>query len=201
MQYRSPWGEARIGRILEDLDSLTALVAFEHWWVLAGRLHRQLCRTACKVVLAAPTWLPADSAGLRVRAIPPPTQSNHQTHTHTQASFPTPTTREAAPLLPSGSPKHPTPHPPHPRSDVSDERARPPLLVTAGVEAIELHSSRLSMRGDMTVRAAGRRGQHALHATLRSPLRTPRKSTWRGCWGVAGAAAGRTAFHEQDVAV
>ncbi len=31
MQYRSPWGEARIGRILEDLDSLTALVAFEHW--------------------------------------------------------------------------------------------------------------------------------------------------------------------------
>ncbi|KAL4433426.1 hypothetical protein ABPG77_010279 [Micractinium sp. CCAP 211/92] len=64
--YRSPWGEARIGRILEDLDSLTALVAFEH-------------------------------------------------------------------------------------CDVADERSRPPLLVTAGVEAIELHNSRLSMQRDMVM--------------------------------------------------
>jgi hypothetical protein len=31
LQYRSPWGEVRIGRILEDLDSLTALIAFDHW--------------------------------------------------------------------------------------------------------------------------------------------------------------------------
>ncbi|KAL4451607.1 hypothetical protein ABPG75_007269 [Micractinium tetrahymenae] len=64
--YRSPWGEVRIGRILEDLDSLTALVAFEH-------------------------------------------------------------------------------------CDVADVRSRPPLLVTAGVEAIELHNSRLGLREDMTM--------------------------------------------------
>ncbi|PSC69493.1 Acyl-coenzyme A thioesterase mitochondrial [Micractinium conductrix] len=65
--YRSPWGEARIGRILEDLDSLTALVVCEH-------------------------------------------------------------------------------------CDVTDLRSRPPLLVTAGVEAIELHSSKLSLEQDMTMR-------------------------------------------------
>ncbi|KAI7836665.1 hypothetical protein COHA_009441 [Chlorella ohadii] len=28
--YRNPWGEARIGRILEDLDSLAGFVAFDH---------------------------------------------------------------------------------------------------------------------------------------------------------------------------
>lgn len=40
---------------------------------------------------------------------------------------------------------------PLPCSDVADERSRPPLLVTAGVEAIELHNSRLSMQRDMVV--------------------------------------------------
>lgn len=30
---RNPWGEARIGRILEDLDSLAGYVGFEHWRV------------------------------------------------------------------------------------------------------------------------------------------------------------------------
>ncbi len=29
-QYRSPWEEVRIGRILEDLDSLAGYVAFDH---------------------------------------------------------------------------------------------------------------------------------------------------------------------------
>lgn len=33
VQYRNPWKEARIGRILEDLDSLAGFVAFDHWWV------------------------------------------------------------------------------------------------------------------------------------------------------------------------
>jgi hypothetical protein len=33
VQYRSPWGGVRIGRILEDLDSLSALIAFEHWCI------------------------------------------------------------------------------------------------------------------------------------------------------------------------
>lgn len=36
LQYRSPWGEVRIGRILEDLDSLSALIAFDHWSVKGG---------------------------------------------------------------------------------------------------------------------------------------------------------------------
>ncbi|EFN56025.1 hypothetical protein CHLNCDRAFT_145453 [Chlorella variabilis] len=62
--YRSPWGEVRIGKILEDLDSLSALIAFEH-------------------------------------------------------------------------------------CNVADLASRPPLLVTAGVEAIELRSSRLELREDM----------------------------------------------------
>jgi acyl-coenzyme A thioesterase 9 len=34
-------------------------------------------------------------------------------------------------------------------SDVADESSRPPLLVTAGVEAIELRSSQLSLEKDM----------------------------------------------------
>lgn len=34
LQYRNPWGEARIGRILEDLDSLAGFVAFDHWWAV-----------------------------------------------------------------------------------------------------------------------------------------------------------------------
>ena len=33
LQYRNPWGQVRIGRILEDLDSLAGFVAYEHWWV------------------------------------------------------------------------------------------------------------------------------------------------------------------------
>jgi hypothetical protein len=36
LQYRSPWGEVRIGKILEDLDSLSALIAFDHWSVRGG---------------------------------------------------------------------------------------------------------------------------------------------------------------------
>jgi hypothetical protein len=30
-QYRNPWGFVRIGRILEDLDSLAGTIAFSHW--------------------------------------------------------------------------------------------------------------------------------------------------------------------------
>lgn len=50
---------------------------------------------------------------------------------------------------------HP-PIPTHPHlpclcSNVADLASRPPLLVTAGVEAIELRSSRLELREDMKV--------------------------------------------------
>ena len=31
MQYRSPWSAVRIGRLLEDLDSLAGNIAYEHW--------------------------------------------------------------------------------------------------------------------------------------------------------------------------
>ena len=37
-QYRSPWGSVRVGRILEDLDSLAGYIAYDHWWVLGGFL-------------------------------------------------------------------------------------------------------------------------------------------------------------------
>lgn len=30
-QYRNPWGFVRIGRLLEDLDSLAGNVAYKHW--------------------------------------------------------------------------------------------------------------------------------------------------------------------------
>lgn len=33
LQYRNPWGHARIGRLLEDLDSLAGNVAFLHWYI------------------------------------------------------------------------------------------------------------------------------------------------------------------------
>jgi hypothetical protein len=33
-QYRNPWGFLRMGRLLEDLDSLAGSIAFAHWWVL-----------------------------------------------------------------------------------------------------------------------------------------------------------------------
>lgn len=31
MQYRNPWDEVRLGRLLEDLDSLAGFIAFNHW--------------------------------------------------------------------------------------------------------------------------------------------------------------------------
>lgn len=31
LQYRSPWNSVRIGRVLEDLDSLAGNIAYEHW--------------------------------------------------------------------------------------------------------------------------------------------------------------------------
>jgi hypothetical protein len=31
LQYRNPWGFLRIGRLLEDLDSLAGSIAFQHW--------------------------------------------------------------------------------------------------------------------------------------------------------------------------
>jgi acyl-coenzyme A thioesterase 9 len=30
-QYRNPWGFVRMGKILEDLDSLAGNIAYEHW--------------------------------------------------------------------------------------------------------------------------------------------------------------------------
>lgn len=134
MQYRSPWGEARIGRILEDLDSLTALVAFEHWCVN---------RAAC-------TWR-ASSLALPAAACAAVRQLSRLS---CKAAAPSPTVCRT--FLPHG--KHPTCLPALCCSDVADERSRPPLLVTAGVEAIELHNSRLSMQRDMVVRGQGRHG-------------------------------------------
>ena len=29
--YRNPWGAVRIGRLMEDMDSLAGVVAYEHW--------------------------------------------------------------------------------------------------------------------------------------------------------------------------
>lgn len=29
--YRNPWGNVRLGRVLEDLDSFAGFIAFEHW--------------------------------------------------------------------------------------------------------------------------------------------------------------------------
>jgi hypothetical protein len=31
VQYRNPWGGVRVGRLLEDLDSLAGNIAFDHW--------------------------------------------------------------------------------------------------------------------------------------------------------------------------
>jgi acyl-coenzyme A thioesterase 9 len=31
LQYKNPWGYVRIGRVLEDLDSLAGSIAFAHW--------------------------------------------------------------------------------------------------------------------------------------------------------------------------
>jgi hypothetical protein len=31
LQYRNPWGFLRMGRLLEDLDSLAGSIAFSHW--------------------------------------------------------------------------------------------------------------------------------------------------------------------------
>lgn len=33
-QYRNPWGAVRIGKLLEDLDSLAGNVAYLHWYAL-----------------------------------------------------------------------------------------------------------------------------------------------------------------------
>lgn len=30
MQYRSPWNEVRLGRLLEDLDAMAGYIAFTH---------------------------------------------------------------------------------------------------------------------------------------------------------------------------
>ena len=46
-QYRSPWEEVRIGRILEDLDSLAGYVAFAHSEMEGEATRPPLCVTAC----------------------------------------------------------------------------------------------------------------------------------------------------------
>lgn len=41
-EYCNPWGKVRLGKLLEDLDSLAGTIAFEHWWVSRRRFgsHR-----------------------------------------------------------------------------------------------------------------------------------------------------------------
>ena len=31
LQYRNPWDQVRVGKLLEDLDSLAGNIAFQHW--------------------------------------------------------------------------------------------------------------------------------------------------------------------------
>lgn len=31
LQYRNPWNQVRVGKLLEDLDSLAGNIAFQHW--------------------------------------------------------------------------------------------------------------------------------------------------------------------------
>jgi hypothetical protein len=32
--YRNPWNAVRVGRLMEDMDSLAGVVAYDHWYVL-----------------------------------------------------------------------------------------------------------------------------------------------------------------------
>lgn len=111
--YRNPWGEARIGRILEDLDSLAGYVGFEHWWV------------------------PAATSTQRARTVPP------------SAGWLTATFQPRSCSSPSAHPLPPRRPPRPPRSDDGDPATRPPLLVTASVEAIQLRGSSISLDEDM----------------------------------------------------
>ena len=150
VQYRSPWGEVRIGRILEDLDSLTALIAFDHWCAGAGKGRAGQCRAGHgrvgRAALAGRLagWQPPRppiQAGMCMsaggcwvaasRQLPAP--NGALSHLHLAACLPA--------CLPC----------PCACSDVADESSRPPLVVTAGVEAIELRGSQLNLEQDMRV--------------------------------------------------
>jgi hypothetical protein len=49
--YRSPWGYLRIGRLLEDLDSLAGSIAFSHWCVCVC-----VCVRACGPLAHGVCW-------------------------------------------------------------------------------------------------------------------------------------------------
>ena len=128
-QYRNPWDEPRFGRILEDLDSLAGYVAFEHWWGLL-----MSAGGACDERGGSPwaaRWEAGDTLhawGSSLRPRPPLDLRS---------------IRSAL----------------HPRSELEGEAgSRPPLCVTASVEAIELHSSRLDLHQDMQVGLAASDG-------------------------------------------
>lgn len=52
MQYRSPWGLVRVGKLLEDLDSLAGNVAFRHWYATFSAACYPV--DACHAVSALP---------------------------------------------------------------------------------------------------------------------------------------------------
>jgi hypothetical protein len=44
-EYCNPWGKVRLGKLLEDLDSLAGTIAFEHWCGARRRFDSQTCRS------------------------------------------------------------------------------------------------------------------------------------------------------------
>jgi hypothetical protein len=132
LQYRNPWGQVRIGRILEDLDSLAGFVAYEHWWVawLGGWLS----------VAGGLYWLHKQAGQLP--AHPSTHCSMYAGHVHATVwqcqQLRTWSLSTAVWLC----------------SDDGDAATRPPLLVTATVEAIQLRGSSLTLEQDME--ASGR---------------------------------------------
>lgn len=140
---RNPWGSVRIGRILEDLDSLAGLVAFDHWW--GGRAGGiggtgpgggpALGRRAAAVGPARCCLLPNSSLACRLAASLP--GAVHASRNFTPAALVS--WRSLAAPCPVTC------------SDDGDPSTRPPLLVTATVEAIQLRSSQLTLEEDMEV--------------------------------------------------
>ncbi len=127
---RNPWGSVRIGRILEDLDSLAGLVAFDHWCALAGG-PRVWGTAGERLHAAGPLQLPCVLCLVRCIGIGRPC------HKHAPAQR----LLRCRLLVPL----------PCCRSDDGDPSTRPPLLVTATVEAIQLRSSQLTLDQNMEV--------------------------------------------------
>jgi hypothetical protein len=76
-QYRNPWGSIRMGRLLEDLDSLAGNCAFDHWWGAARQEPARrggLRRPAASVCYAAAQQAQASQARRQLKHRAPPSQ-------------------------------------------------------------------------------------------------------------------------------